>query len=193
MLRLLITSGWVVVAASLGSCEPCHKPLSHRGRREASIGTNQRRSGGSPGGISGSGAQPAWPQPRPRRSYRQLIDELVAGYAPTDHPAARDYRGWRRYNSAPYLSATHGNLYINNYVNEAGGAYGRFENAGILPVGAIIAKDRLRRGAQRRGPAGAALHHGKDAEGLQLRERRLALHPDHARRRVLRRNPRRRR
>ena len=58
--------------------------------------------------------------------------------APT---VARDYRSWRRYNSAPYLSATHGNLYINNYVNEAGAAYGRFEAAGTLPVGSIVAKD----------------------------------------------------
>ncbi len=88
-------------------------------------------------------------------TYRQLVDELIAGYAPTDHPAARDYRNWRRYNSAPYLSATHGNLYINNYVNEAGRAYGSFENAGILPVGAIIAKDSFvveRNGVVRPGP-----------------------------------------
>ncbi len=67
--------------------------------------------------------------------YQQLIDRLIAGYAPADHPVTRDYRSWRRYNSAPYLSATHGNLYINNYVNAAGRAYGSFENAGILPVG----------------------------------------------------------
>ena len=88
-------------------------------------------------------------------TYRQLVDELVAGYAPTGHPAARDYRNWRRYNSAPYLSATHGNLYINNYVNESGRAYGNFENAGILPVGTIIAKDSFvveRNGDVRPGP-----------------------------------------
>jgi hypothetical protein len=65
------------------------------------------------------------------------------------------YRAWRRYNTAPYLSATHGNLYINNYVNEAGRAYGRFEDAGTLPVGAIIAKDSFiveRSGEVRPGP-----------------------------------------
>lgn len=73
--------------------------------------------------------------------YQDLVDQLAAGYATSDRPTAQDYRAWRRYNTAPYLSATHGNLYINNYVNEAGRAYGRFEDAGTLPVGAVIAKD----------------------------------------------------
>lgn len=73
--------------------------------------------------------------------YRQRVDSLAAGYALGDHPVARSYRTWRRYNSAPYLSAAHGNLYVNNYANAAARAYGRFESAGKLPVGAIIAKD----------------------------------------------------
>ncbi len=73
--------------------------------------------------------------------YRQLVGELAAGYARSDLPVGRAYRTWRRYNSAPYLSATHGNTYINNYVNETGRAYGRYEDAGILPPGSIIAKD----------------------------------------------------
>ncbi len=149
MLRLLITSGFVVALLVLGPASP----VTWAGER---LQTAQ---------ISGDPEKPRrhFRIRRPARLapaeaeeiYRQLIDELVAGYAPTDHPAARDYRGWRRYNSAPYLSATHGNLYINNYVNEAGGAYGRFENAGILPVGAIIAKDSFvveRNGEVRPGP-----------------------------------------
>ena len=87
--------------------------------------------------------------------YQDLVDQLVAGYRPTGHPVARDYRAWRRYNTAPYLSATHGNLYINNYANEIARAYGEFENAGVLPVGSIIAKDSfvvLRNGEGRPGP-----------------------------------------
>lgn len=87
--------------------------------------------------------------------YRELADQLVAGYGPTGHPVARDYRAWRRYNTAPYLSATHGNLYINNYANETAEAYGEFENAGVLPVGSIIAKDSFvvaRDGEVRPGP-----------------------------------------
>lgn len=87
--------------------------------------------------------------------YQDLVDQLAAGYATSGRPTAQDYRAWRRYNTAPYLSATHGNLYINNYVNEAGRAYGRFEDAGTLPVGAIIAKDSFiveRSGEVRPGP-----------------------------------------
>ncbi len=87
--------------------------------------------------------------------YQGLVEDLAAGYAASDRSTAKDYRGWRRYNTAPYLSATHGNLYINNYVNEAGRAYGRFEDAGTLPVGAIIAKDSFiveRSGEVRPGP-----------------------------------------
>ena len=87
--------------------------------------------------------------------YRGLIDELIAGYAAAEHPAARDYRSWPRYNTAPYLSVTHGNLYINNYANETAEAYGRFEKAGRLPVGAILAKNSFiaeRSGEIRPGP-----------------------------------------
>ena len=149
MLRHLTTAGCVLAGLTLGLASPAVEA----GER---LQTAQ---------ISGDPDQPRrhFRIRRPARltpaeaeeTYRQLVDELVAGYAPADHPAARDYRNWRRFNSAPYLSATHGNLYINNYVNEAGRAYGRFENAGILPVGTIIAKDSFvveRNGEARPGP-----------------------------------------
>lgn len=149
MLRRLTTAGCVLAGLTLGLASPAVEA----GER---LQTAQ---------ISGDPDKPRrhFRIRRPARltpaeaeeTYQQLVDELVAGYAPTDHPAARDYRNWRRYNGAPYLSATHGNLYINNYVNEAGRAYGRFENAGILPVGTIIAKDSFvveRNGEVRPGP-----------------------------------------
>jgi hypothetical protein len=63
------------------------------------------------------------------------------GYPLSGSPVARDYQNWRRYNSAPYLSARHGNHYLNNYANQRALAYGEFEAAGRLPVGAVIAKD----------------------------------------------------
>ena len=109
---------------------------------------------------------------RPRRHYRErapallspdeatkvyddLAESLAENYAKSGHPAAAAYLGWTRYNSAPYLSLTHGNTYISNYVNEIGAAYGRFEEAGVMPVGTVIAKPSFvvaKDGATRPGP-----------------------------------------
>lgn len=79
--------------------------------------------------------------------YDGLGDAMAAGYAASGHPVATAYRGWRRYNTAPYRSATHGRRYVNNYANEAARAYGRFEAAGAFPEGAVIAKDSFVVGA----------------------------------------------
>ncbi len=75
------------------------------------------------------------------RVYRGLAGEMAAGYRLSGDPVAKAYSGWRRYNIAPYRSATHGNRYLNNYANARARAYGRFEAAGRLPVGSVIAKD----------------------------------------------------
>ncbi len=66
---------------------------------------------------------------------------MAAGYPLSGLAVARDYQDWRRYNSAPYLSATHGNHHLNNYANPIAIAYGDYEGAGRLPVGSVIAKD----------------------------------------------------
>jgi len=66
---------------------------------------------------------------------------MAVGYPLSGSAVARDYQNWRRYNSAPYLSASHGNHYLNNYANQLALAYGEFEAAGRLPLGAVIAKD----------------------------------------------------
>lgn len=78
---------------------------------------------------------------RAREIYAIVRGALETGFRRSGVPAARTYQRWRRYNSAPYLSATHGNHYLNNYANETASAYGRFERAGTLPPGSIIAKD----------------------------------------------------
>ncbi len=75
------------------------------------------------------------------RVYRGLAGDMTAGYRLSGDPVAKAYSGWRRYNNAPYRSATHGNRYLNNYANAKARAYGRFEAAGRLPVGSVIAKD----------------------------------------------------
>ncbi|MFY9314648.1 MAG: hypothetical protein WAO95_03705 [Burkholderiales bacterium] len=74
--------------------------------------------------------------------YALVRQALQGGYARSGNAIAGGYQGWRRMNTAPYLSATHGNHYLNNYLNDIGAAaYGRFEKAGKLPVGTVIAKD----------------------------------------------------
>ena len=73
--------------------------------------------------------------------YDRMRKTMADGYVLSKHPAAMAYQKWRRFNTSPYNSATHGQRYVNNYANAKGQAYGKFENAGTLPVGALIAKD----------------------------------------------------
>lgn len=73
--------------------------------------------------------------------YDRIADQMALGYSASGEPAAKVYRKWRRYNIAPYISATHGNRYINHYANSKASRYDRVKGGKKLPVGAIIAKD----------------------------------------------------
>lgn len=73
--------------------------------------------------------------------YQNIRAEMAAGYGLARMPKLRSYLSWRRYNKAPYRSATHGARYVNNYTNKIGEAYGGFEQAGVLPAGSILVKD----------------------------------------------------
>jgi hypothetical protein len=72
--------------------------------------------------------------------YERIRDDMVAAYRLSRDPVAARFYEWRRYNRAPYLSATHGDRYINNYANAEAKTYGR-KGAGPMPAGAILAKD----------------------------------------------------
>ncbi|MBT5108242.1 MAG: hypothetical protein HOM25_06150 [Rhodospirillaceae bacterium] len=76
-----------------------------------------------------------------RDIYNRLQGGMAKGYALSETPAAKNYQSWKRYNSAPYGSSTHGNRFVNNYANAKAAAYGKYEAAGKLPPGAVIAKD----------------------------------------------------
>ena len=78
-----------------------------------------------------------------RSIYEAVADQMARGYAASNDPTAAAYRGWRRHNTAPYVSKTHGNRYVNNYANKVAKNYGRLEPGEALPVGSIIAKDSL--------------------------------------------------
>jgi len=86
--------------------------------------------------------KPARLSPREaERIYRIALRAMRAGYAAAGIGKVQGYDQWQRYNTSPYLSSTHGNHYVNNYANTIARNYGKFEKAGKLPVGSIIAKD----------------------------------------------------
>ena len=73
--------------------------------------------------------------------YQNIRVEMASGYALARLEKVRRYLTWRRFNSAPYRSATHGARYVNNYSNRVGESYGLFEDAGPLPLGTVLLKD----------------------------------------------------
>ena len=75
--------------------------------------------------------------------YRDIAGDLTGLYKRSGVKAAMGYQKWRRYNTSPYLSVTHGQRYVNNFANGLAADYGRFEQSGPMPVGAVIAKDSV--------------------------------------------------
>jgi hypothetical protein len=86
--------------------------------------------------------------------YDCLLNEMRAAYARSGHPVAASYSEWRRYSKNAYASATHGGRYVQNYANPAAKAYGAFEDAGVMPAGAVLAKDSFMVQADGRASAG---------------------------------------
>ena len=79
--------------------------------------------------------------PEAQAIYQRISAELADFYAISREPAAIAYRQWKRYNTAPYLSATHGNRYVNNYANARAKDYADLKPGLKLPRGAVVAKD----------------------------------------------------
>ena len=73
----------------------------------------------------------------------QCLDEAMReGYGKSDNRNAQEYLDWARISTAPYLSRAHHNRYAHHFANDiAREHYQRFEGAGTLPVGSVIAKD----------------------------------------------------
>ncbi len=76
--------------------------------------------------------------------YEALSPKLQAGYAKSGHPVSTDYFNWDRYTVGPHKSSTHGGRFVHNYANDLAKAYGKYEDIGTLPVGAIVAKDSFK-------------------------------------------------
>jgi hypothetical protein len=73
--------------------------------------------------------------------YQSKKAKLTSSYSRSDDKIARDYSKWKRANSAPYPSFSHGRRFLNNYLNSKAKAYLNYKDAGKLPTGAVIAKD----------------------------------------------------
>ena len=73
--------------------------------------------------------------------YDCMIEEMQAAYVKSGNGTAKAYTSWRRYSRVAYVSGTHGNRFVQNYANATAQAYGAFEKAGVMPAGAVLAKD----------------------------------------------------
>lgn len=75
--------------------------------------------------------------------YAGLKQSMAENYALSRMDLVDNYLSWKRYNSAPYLSATHGQRFVSNYANDAGSAYGALKDGERYPVGTVLAKDSI--------------------------------------------------
>ena len=67
---------------------------------------------------------------------------MKKAYAKAGIRQVNGYTSWLKINSTFYQSATHGGRYVNNYADSHGDyRYKKFEKAGVLPFGAVLAKD----------------------------------------------------
>lgn len=78
-----------------------------------------------------------------RAAYAACVAALKAAFGGSGEPGAADYTEWTNFSTAPYPSSTHGGRYVNNYGNELAADYGKYQEAGAMPEGAIIAKDSI--------------------------------------------------
>jgi len=73
--------------------------------------------------------------------YDSIIEQMAKGYSQSGYKTAKEYRDWRRDNNAPYLSAGHGNRFLNNFGNNISSGYLKLRRGQKMPVGSVLAKD----------------------------------------------------
>ncbi|SDX45667.1 Cytochrome P460 [Ruegeria halocynthiae] len=75
--------------------------------------------------------------------YRSLSRRMERGYAAAQLDLLMNYQAWPLFNDAPYISATHGQRYVNSYANRMAHNYGTLQEGEVLPVGSVLAKDSM--------------------------------------------------
>ena len=73
--------------------------------------------------------------------YESIIEEMADGYSQSGNEYAMEYGNWQRENNAPYLSAGHGNRYLNNFSNKIAENYLNLRRGEKMPIGSVLAKD----------------------------------------------------
>lgn len=77
------------------------------------------------------------------RIYHEIRSRMAGGYALSQLKIIEDYQQWQIFNVAPYVSATHGQRYVNSYANETAKDYGTLKEGETLPAGSVLAKDSI--------------------------------------------------
>ncbi len=75
--------------------------------------------------------------------YDKLKKRMAESYTLAGQSEIKDYQSWTKYNSSPFLSATHGQRFVNNYANKIGHDYGSLKKGQSLPKGTVLAKDSI--------------------------------------------------
>ncbi len=78
-----------------------------------------------------------------RRIYKELMRRMDRGYATANLDILMNYQNWPLFNDAPYISATHGQRYVNSYANRMAANYATLKEGEKLPVGSVLAKDSI--------------------------------------------------
>lgn len=97
--------------------------------------------------------------------YGELKSRMADSYALSQLEEISDYQSWPRVNNSPYISATHGNRYVNNYINSEGATYASLQPGEKLPAGAMLLKDSFTVTNEGRTYPGALFGMEKLAEG----------------------------
>lgn len=75
--------------------------------------------------------------------YGDLKARMRVGFAASKLEMIEGYQNWELFNRAPYVSATHGNRFVNSYANHIASNYGTLKAGEKLPVGSVLAKDSI--------------------------------------------------
>ncbi|WP_170378195.1 cytochrome P460 family protein [Ruegeria atlantica] len=77
------------------------------------------------------------------RIYESLQRRMARGYGAAQLDLLLNYQNWPLFNDAPYISATHGQRYVNSYANRMAHNYGTLAEGEKLPKGSVLAKDSV--------------------------------------------------